>query len=1404
MSLLLPRQLQLPSVAKGYISFHVTGRFVACINGSVLTFASLDEPVSTTYNCTSTSEANFTCVAWHNDTLITGDDTGAVVVWAADLHECSLTPFAQFNKDNDSVRSIVIREYPSPDYTDDDRPVWFIVQYAKIVVVGNSLGHFTRAVSFMAPISCISYSKETDSLISIIQNPVKGTTELCHHTFESEMLGSMKEAAKAKISGVGDARMIVTVLEHGLVATTALGTNRMTVWKLAELSTNTLQTPSVAQIMAVAYHRSSHTLLAAAIDGKAYAWSFANPDGEPSSQWAALSPLPTYSPTGSAQTAVVQAITANGVPHFSLWVGSSRYFVSVAPPLHAAAPGIIAVQQAPLGVRVDLGGVAHRMSLDGVGGLPVSLAVSGPTDAPGLVVAANRDVVTVHHANREGVRLVNTLSASNLGGEVTAVCLPPISEEPRVLFVATSASIHRVVVSGGVIRDSIDIPPAMKGDTIRLLQASANGRYIAAVTHCGLVAVVDASRPSRMTLHKQTVFVSPGDFDFRVISHAVSADGTAVALILSQTLDVIPETSTILVIARTDNGMIDSIDLDQYGGTPSSIAWDATCPRLLGVLVTRSPDDVAADDEDEEGGAAELPCSTVLMSFFHDTTTGRIIQHEDREQPDAAILLSVRAPHWTVLPHSVGSPAKTYTLKDFAGSDSHVDDDKVAGMLDFSYELACGRADRAFELVRGLPGGALWSNLAALCVKNLELPMALQCLAQASDLVGIRIGESGLTTDEQLAMVAMHLGVEGVAQEKLNSYQLADLYVAHSMWAKAMEVAKADAIVAPTVWHSYGRMLEGCGQYKVAAQAYATAGTAEADVPRMLAAAGMLDRATEFGSVSSDWTAKYLESTGKVREAFDLFKGASDSMNVARIKAKLLLQRLRDHPESTESVVRDMLALSSSLDRIQDGRSHYFVGQALEEAAEAAPSSTASLIERAAGHFMSAGYPAHALRLAIDLDDQQIVSRHAKAATNMLKGKRLQGAVQAACKYLLGRGDVHGAVSILQSAGRAVEALQLCLAYPRDPAIARMVPAIVDKIDPVHLPIEQRKALADSLQTTAPDAALRLLISTGEIDEALELCRSTSMTLTDDVAAALLPTGKSSARLEVARFLGDRFADQADHQAAAKYYRIAGEKMRVLQMLLGSRVGDHSGRMGQLRIIQNFAVSARSPEICVAAATSLKHQRWDLNADPAQQEYLDAVAMTVMSLYAKARTLDSLRQLRDFAMSRATAEIDSNRDYDAALTVLVKAKDALDGAAKRQIDANPLADTVREAYVNVNQFVETRSLAADTESGFISGCEDLLAKGTVEPVKRGDIYALLVEFWLKKAGSTGDASDWASAYRYASRMVSDPDIIIRYYLTRENLLPIWLNAEPDEPFPEHLFEEEGEEEVMEEIMSDED
>ena len=176
------------------------------------------------------------------------------------------------------------------------------------------------------------------------------------------------------------------------------------------------------------------------------------------------------------------------------------------------------------------------------------------------------------------------------------------------------------------------------------------------------------------------------------------------------------------------------------------------------------------------------------------------------------------------------------------------------------------------------------------------------------------------------------------------------------------------------------------------------------------------------------------------------------------------------------------------------------------------------------------------------------------------------------------------------------------------------------------------------------DKAVEIMISLGDLDDALNLAERHNVALKEEWAQRLIPPTttdpmKKRERTEVLLRIAKLVKKQGNFKFAAKVYTLANEKIKGLKCLLKS---------SDMRAVISFAQTARSTEVWVMAGNFLRNQNW--HNDP-------EIMKTIIQFYSKAKSFESLS---NFYNECAQVEIDEFGAYEKALEAMIEAKRQLD------------------------------------------------------------------------------------------------------------------------------------------------
>eukprot|EP01084_Bolivina_argentea_P167535 290747_1 len=291
----------------------------------------------------------------------------------------------------------------------------------------------------------------------------------------------------------------------------------------------------------------------------------------------------------------------------------------------------------------------------------------------------------------------------------------------------------------------------------------------------------------------------------------------------------------------------------------------------------------------------------------------------------------------------------------------------------------------------------------------------------------------------------------------------------------------------------------------------------------------------------------------------------------------------------------------------------------------------------------------------------------------------------------------------------------------------------------------------------------------GEYLSAISIISSFGVRITAELAEELTPNSSCSKRKEIVRELAQCLCSQQEYELACAKYTQCGDKMEAIKCLICA--GDTN------KVICYASKCKKNTAVSIFAANYL-------------QSFGTQYTKHIVQFYSGAK---AYQQLAAFYDAMAQIEIDEYRDYDKALR-------ALKQAAKQLKRAKTNDHELTQRISLVNRFCCARKCAESDPMKMIGICESLIgSEDHLEcAVRRGDVYALLVEYYH----SCGDDKE---AYRVVQRMLQKK-IILEPYLDKNMLKKIYdvVGAAVVELQPQLIAEQESAIEEEEDICDDDD
>ncbi|XP_004562563.1 intraflagellar transport protein 140 homolog isoform X2 [Maylandia zebra] len=801
------------------------------------------------------------------------------------------------------------------------------------------------------------------------------------------------------------------------------------------------------------------------------------------------------------------------------------------------------------------------------------------------------------------------------------------------------------------------------------------------------------------------------------------------------------------------------------GHSPVSHFWDESEPRLF-VCET-----VPVSSESILNSSLDM-VDVLVVTLFCTQEHGLLLQDCSPRPPGMQALLALDVPYYyysckpgekdqglievsassyrtqptTGTPSQVPHMVSRKALRDFVGLENCEKATRDA-MLNFSFYLTIGDMDEAFKSIKLIKSKAVWENMARMCVKTRRLDVARVCLGNmgnARAAKALKEAEAEPEPETQVAMLAIQLGMLEDAENLYKSCQRYDLlnnfYQASGKWQQALETAEVhDRIHLRATYYSYAKYLESMGDKTLALTYYEKSDTHRVEVPRMLqddtSSLEIYVNKMKDKSIYK-WWAQYLESQADLDSALHFYECAQDYLSLVRIFCyRGDIQKASEIANNTGD-----RAASYHLARHYEGHD----------------------IKQAVHFYTRAQAYNNAIRLCKEngLDDQLM---------NLALLSNPEDMMEAACYYEEKGSHLDRAVALYHKAGYVSRALELAFATEQFGALEMIAEDLNESSDPALL-----ARCSDFFSTHSKyEKSVELLVAAKKYHQALELCVTQNLTITEDLAERMTVPDSKDMSEEARKELLERIADccmrQGNYHLATKKYTQAGNKLKAMRALLKS---------GDTEKIVFFANVSRQKELFILAANYLQSLDWRKDPD---------ILKTIIGFYTKGRAPDLLA---GFYEACAQVEIDDYQNYEKALDALTEASKCLSKAK----DASSGQQEVRLADLQhkitlIRKFVHIRSLYIEDASEAVQLCETLLEEPELDPAVRiGDVFGFLIEHHCQQGN-----------FQLANRKLEQlqkllPSQNVSYYISQASLVALQkeLGIPMDRSDKIHISKEEDE------------
>ncbi|TDG98122.1 hypothetical protein EPR50_G00215260 [Perca flavescens] len=613
--------------------------------------------------------------------------------------------------------------------------------------------------------------------------------------------------------------------------------------------------------------------------------------------------------------------------------------------------------------------------------------------------------------------------------------------------------------------------------------------------------------------------------------------------------------------------------------------------------------------------------------------------------------------------------------------------------------------------------------MARMCVKTRRLDVARVCLGNmgnARAAKALKEAEAEPEPEAQVAMLAIQLGMLDDAEKLYKCCQRYDLlnnfYQASGQWQQALETAENhDRIHLRTTYYNYAKYLESIGDKTLALTYYEHSDTHRVEVPRMLqddtSSLEIYVNKMKDKNIYK-WWAQYLESQSDMDSALRFYECAQDYLSLVRVHCYM------GNIQKASEIANDTGDRAASYHLARHYEGHDDIKQAV--------------------HFYTRAQAYNnAIRLCKEngLDDQLM---------NLALLSNAEDMMEAACYYEEKGTHMDRAVALFHKAGYVSKALELAFATQQFSALQLIAEDLNEYSDPALL-----ARCSDFFITHSQyEKAVELLVAAKKYHQALELCVTQSLTITEELAERMTVTDSKDLSEEARKELLERIADccmrQGNYHLATKKYTQAGNKSKAMRALLKS---------GDTEKIVFFANVCRQKELFIMAANYLQSLDWRKNPE---------ILKTIIGFYTKGRAPDLLA---GFYEACAQVEIDDYQNYEKALDALTeafkclsKAKDSSTGQQEVR-----LAD-LQHRVTLIKKFVHARRLYTEDANEAVRLCEALLEEPELDPAVRiGDAFGFLVEHHCQQG-------NFQVAYRKLEELQRIlPSQNVRYYVSQASL-----------------------------------
>lgn len=477
--------------------------------------------------------------------------------------------------------------------------------------------------------------------------------------------------------------------------------------------------------------------------------------------------------------------------------------------------------------------------------------------------------ICVWSANEIHMYRIDGCSQCELFSEI-ALKAQSVAIYENSLFIAKDSSLL-VTDLCGVQRLTISLS-AEEGKLI-FLETSCD--KLAMMTSLGTVKTMDISSKEPKLLTTRCIDLEQlGSHHNQVISVKCNADATIMS-ILSET------SSSTRQMHIFDTKNVSIAALENIFGNDDLITghcWDPVFPRLF-ACESRSK-------METKSRILTLFVSENLSVNVHtDTNTiKKFLRLVSINVPSKLFVSKVNAESGSLIS---GKLLKT-PLEGYGDVEATMSAESLSALVDFDYYLTTCDLDKAYFCILHLKNNVTWFRLAKVSIVQNRVDIAERCLVKLGNGLGVAAVRKA-DKEVALAEAAIQLGMLDEAERLYKQWDrfdlLCDLYRRQDRWREAFSVANGCTIEQSLQIH-HNKKLEFSGQQdEFPSNNVASLASKKAKLKQLILSHKPVD---SFLRQENDlklfqWYAAYIENTGDLKKAKELYKLTSDNLSLVRI-----------------------------------------------------------------------------------------------------------------------------------------------------------------------------------------------------------------------------------------------------------------------------------------------------------------------------------------------------------------------------------------------------------------------------------------------------------------------------------------------------------------------------------------